>query len=56
MLRSCRMILLEEDLEYMGATDQLFNDWRTKKGDYNAPLEDYLKDCRRKLETRRYEL
>ena len=49
------MILLEEDLEYMGATEQLFHEWQNKKGDYSAPLEDYLKDCRGKLETHRYE-
>ena len=48
------MILHEEDLEYMSATEQLLNEWRTAKGMFNAPLEDYLKECRAKLETVRY--
>jgi hypothetical protein len=49
------MILHEEDLAYMGATEQLLNEWRSKQGVFNAPLEEYLKDCRAKLETVKYE-
>jgi hypothetical protein len=49
------MILLEKDLAYMGATEQLLMEWRNKKGVFDAPLEDYLKECRAKLETLRYE-
>ncbi len=49
------MILHEEDLAYMGATEQGLNEWWTKKGDYNAPLEDYLHECRAKLEAIKYE-
>jgi hypothetical protein len=55
MFRSCRMILHEDNLAYMGATSKLLNEWRTRKGVYNAPLEDYLKECRGKLEAVKYE-
>ncbi len=52
---SCRMILHEEDLAYMGATEQLFNEWKTSTGVYDAPLEKYLQECRAKQEEERYE-
>jgi hypothetical protein len=52
--RSCRMILHEEDLEYLGATEQRLHAWRSTKGVHDAPLDDYLKECRAKLEEAKY--
>jgi hypothetical protein len=55
---SCRMMLHEEDLEYLGANEQSLNAWRTEKGKsfYDAPLEDYLKERRADLEAQRYDM
>jgi hypothetical protein len=39
----------------MGATDKLLIEWRTKKGVYDAPLEDYLRECRAIQEADRYQ-
>jgi hypothetical protein len=52
--RSSRLILFQDELNDIGATDEKWHEWQIDKEEGKTDLEIYLKECRDSKQLKKY--